>query len=146
MKDKIFTLKISASQQVHRSIEITGDSSLYKLAEVILESIDFEMDHAFGFYNNYKNIYESTEIYELFKDMPDGEPCPGAKGVKKQIVCDTFEPKKKMAFLFDYGDDWIFLVECKQITEPLPKTKYPRVIEKVGEAPEQYPDYDDEEE
>jgi hypothetical protein len=146
MKNKIFTFKISVSPKIYRTVEIAGDCSLFELAEVIIDSVNFEMDHAFGFYNNYKDIYESSEMYELLKDMPDGEACPGAKGVKKQKVCDTFEPKKKMAFLFDYGDDWIFLVECKQITEPLPKTKYPRVIEKIGEAPEQYADYGEDKE
>ena len=45
-----------------------------------------------------------------------------------------------MLFLFDYGDDWMFLVECKDLLDPTIKVKYPKVIEMVGKAPEQYPE------
>ena len=101
------------------------------------------MDHAFGFFDNIKNIYKSENSYELFADM-DGLDS-NAKGVKKTKICNVFELKKKMVFLFDYGDEWIFLIECKEISTPIEKTKYPRLVEKVSKAPEQYPEYDDSE-
>lgn len=138
MKNKIFSLKVSFDKKIFRVIEIGGGKSLYSLAEAIVGAFDFNFDHAFGFYNNLENQYDSDEIYELFIDMDGAEP--GKKGVKKVKVCDVFEPKKKMLFLFDYGDDWTFLVECKELSDPVAKVKYPRVAESVGKAPEQYPD------
>lgn len=144
MKNKIYTFKISVDNKIFRIIEIKGEKNLYDLASCIVKSFDFDMDHAFGFYNNIKDLYSSDEIYELFVDMDDCEPNEKAQGVKKTKIYSVFEAKKKMVFLFDYGDEWIFLVECKGISEPLEKTKYPRVIEKVGKSPEQYPDYSEE--
>jgi hypothetical protein len=138
MKDKIFVLKISLDKKIYRIIEIEGGKSLYNLASAIVKAFGFDFDHAFGFYNNLKNQYDSDEIYELFIDMEGPEP--GKKGVKKVKICDVFEPKKKMLFLFDYGDDWMFLVECKDLLDPTTKAKYPKVIEMVGKAPEQYPE------
>ena len=143
-KNKIYTFKISVDNKIFRIIEIKGEKSLYDLANFIVKSFDFDMDHAFGFYNNIQDLYSSDEIYELFADMDDCDPSENAQGVKKTKIYSVFEPKKKMAFLFDYGDDWIFLVECKSIAEPLEKTRYPRIVEKVGKSPEQYPDYDEE--
>ncbi len=141
MKNNIYTFKISADNKTFRNIEIKGEKSLYDLAEFIIKSFDFDMDHAFGFYNNIQDLYSSDEIYELFADMKHCEPSGKAQGVKKTKIHSVFEVKKKMGFLFDYGDAWIFLVECKGISEPVEKTKYPRIIERVGKSPEQYPDY-----
>jgi hypothetical protein len=139
MNKKIYTLKTSLNKKIFRTLEIRGDSTLYKLANAIIKSFNFDMDHAFGFYDNIKKPYHSDETYELFVDMDESRK--NEKGVKKTILSDVFTKNKKMAFVFDYGDEWIFLVECKDITDPIEKTRYPRVIEKVGQPPAQYPDY-----
>jgi hypothetical protein len=144
MNNKIYTFKISADNKTFRIIEIKGSKTLYDLASFIIKSFDFDMDHAFGFYNNIKDIYRSDEIYELFADMDDCEPSDRAKSVKNTEIYSAFQLKKKMVFLFDYGDDWIFLIECKNISDPIAQTRYPRVSEKVGKSPEQYPNYDEE--
>ena len=144
MNNKIYTLKISIDKKTYRTIEIRGNKDLYDLAAIIVKSINFDFDHAFGFYNNIKNLFGSNEMYELFTDIPDCEPTEGAKGIYNVNISDVFTIDKKMAFLFDYGDNWIFLIECKNISEPIAKIKYPRTIEKVGKSPEQYPSYDDE--
>ncbi len=138
MNNKIYTLKISLDKTTFRIIEIRGYFSLYELAETILKSFKFDMDHAFGFYNNIKNIYKSDEIYELFFDIEECNVTEESKSVENTEIHAVFEIKKKMAFLFDYGDEWIFIVECKNISDPIAKTKYPRIIEKLGKAPKQY--------
>lgn len=136
-KSSIYQLKISWNKKIHRIIAIKGNSSLYKLAEFIIHAYNFDFDHAFGFYNNIKKRYDSTEKYELFAD--DGYECsPGAKGVSKTYLCDVFEKEKTMLFMFDYGDGWEFIVECIDVLEPTPKIKYPHILEKEGRAPKQY--------
>jgi len=45
----------------------------------------------------------------------------------------------KMTFLFDYGDNWEFRVELIGENTKERGAKYPRVVKKVGAAPEQYP-------
>ncbi len=138
MKNKIFSLKVSLDKKIYRVVEINGDKSLYSFAELITEVFNFDFDHAFGFYNNIKNTYDSDESYELFVDMGEGGSNNKTKGVKKTKIRDVFEPKKKMLFHFDYGDDWMFLVECLEISDPVLSAKYPKLTKTVGEAPEQY--------
>jgi hypothetical protein len=44
-----------------------------------------------------------------------------------------------MRFLFDYGDEWEFILTCNGIVEPEPRVQYPRTTGSKGDAPEQYP-------
>jgi hypothetical protein len=76
--------------------------------------------------------------YELFKDIGE-ETDPGTRSVKKTRLSDAFALDKKLLFLFDYGDEWEFIVECAGKEEPLPARKYPFLINKTGVSPEQYP-------
>ena len=107
-------------------------------------AFDFEFDHAFGYYSDLKDPYSRKgERYELFADMEDGDSDAGS--VERTTVAEVFRvPGKKMLFLFDYGDDWRFLIEAKAPGEKAPKTRYPRLVTSVGKAPQQYPDYDEE--
>lgn len=44
-----------------------------------------------------------------------------------------------MLFLFDYGDNWNFRVELKEIRKAIEGEKLPRVLNVIGKAPLQYP-------
>jgi len=124
-----------------REVAVLSSQSLSTLARIIVQSFDFYFDHCYGFYNNFKNPYHSSEKYELFTDIGE-EPTEGALGVEHIKITRAFDKTgKKMRFLFDYGDNWQFAVELLDI-KPASGGKYPKVIKKVGNAPEQYPDYD----
>ena len=127
----------------YRLIEIDGNKSLYNFAEAILESFDFDMDHSFGFYDNMKNTYQSMEGYELFADYGEIDKFPGVKKIKVKNVYNIL--KKKMLFFFDYGDSWHFITQLVSIKETNVKPIKSNVIKSVGDAPEQYPDWDEEE-
>lgn len=137
-------LRASLKPKVYRDIEIEGAKSLSALAEAIVMAFDFEFDHAFGYYSDLKDPYSHKgDRYELFADMEDGDSDAGS--VERTTVAQVFPaPGKKMLFLFDYGDDWRFLIEAKALGEKAPRTRYPRLVASVGKAPEQYPDYDEE--
>jgi len=54
------------------------------------------------------------------------------------------KPKQEFMYLFDYGDEWRFKVRVHAINENAdPEAEYPRLVESVGEAPEQYPAWDE---
>jgi hypothetical protein len=54
------------------------------------------------------------------------------------------KPKQEFMYLFDYGDEWRFKVRVHAINENAdPDAEYPRLVESVGEAPEQYPAWDE---
>jgi hypothetical protein len=52
--------------------------------------------------------------------------------------------KKEFLFLFDYGDEWHFGVKLLDAKGTLtPGAEYPRVVASRGNAPEQYPPWDE---
>ncbi|WP_342549003.1 hypothetical protein NST69_08665 [Paenibacillus sp. FSL P2-0089] len=126
-----------------RKIAISAKASLYDLAAVTIESFDFDLDHAFGFYDNLKNWTRSEEGYESFADVGAGDRFPGVQKVKISKVFHT--PKQKMLLLFDYGDEWRMIVQYLGETEVKPGQKLPMVTEIEGEAPDQYGDFDEDE-
>ena len=114
------------------------DVSLDELAGTIIQAVDFNFDHCFGFYDNLKNPNRSNEEYTLFADIGE-EVKEGDIGVETTPISSAFQPGKKMTFLFDYGDSWMFLVTCTEEVE-MRAFKRPKILSTVGKPPEQYPD------
>ena len=80
----------------------------------------------------------SNEEYTLFADIGE-EVKEGDIGVETTPIINAFQPGKKMTFLFDYGDSWMFLVTCTEEVE-MRAFKRPKILSTVGKPPEQYPD------
>jgi len=101
-------------EDVIRDIVISGNESLFHFSKVILSAYDFDCDHCFGFYSDVKRQRGTVpdEAYELFVDCRDVEPtCDHARSVEKTKIAKVFPaPGKQMQFLFDYGDNWEFIV------------------------------------
>jgi hypothetical protein len=131
---------------IYREIEVESRKTLSDLAEAIVHAFDFEFDHAFGFYSKLtgRDVMRSQLKYELFVDM--GEQTTG-KSVRKTRVADAFpDVGHTMLFMFDYGDDWRFVVEVIGRGEKAAKTPYPKVLKTVGQAPKQYGTWDEDDE
>ena len=101
------------------------------------------MDHCFGFYDKLGKPGACKEKYTLFADIGE-DASEGDRGVYTTMLLDVFQPKKKLIFLFDYGDDWRFDVTCKSIEERTSNFRKPKILNPNGTPPIQYPDMDDE--
>ena len=120
---------------------MNSEHTLYTFADAIIHTVGFDMDHCFGFYDNLKRITPSKEEYTLFADVGE-EASEHDTGVEQTLVATVFTPRKKMIFLFDYGDDWRFLVTCLG-EEARRGFKCPKVLSNIGTPPVQYPPYED---
>jgi len=134
----------SDGKRIIRKIQISGTKSLYNFARVITKAFGFYFDHCFGFYDSFGNLRDAKKIYELFVDIGE-ETSPTAQGVKKTKVSQAFiNQGEKMLFLFDYGDEWRFTVELKEIRKADERKSKQVILESVGKAPVQYPPCEDE--
>lgn len=62
-----------------------------------------------------------------------------ARSVKRTRVSEAFQSVgAKMRFLFDYGEEWIFLVEVVERKPKEARVKLPRLLRSAGKAPVQY--------
>lgn len=148
-KNTIFELRVWASDWVghtrgmpSRDIAMRGDSDLDDLAADILDSFGFDNDHLYMFSDNIKNPYKGIEKYEATPiDDVFGDKIPLTH---EFIVAQVFNiPKKKMLFLFDYGDEWRFVVQLLGMRDAKNGENYPLVTNIKGEAPKQYEEYDE---
>ena len=145
----VLRVKLQDEPSIVREIELPSDRKLVNLAQGIVRAFDFDFDHAFGFYSALKgNVMRSQPKYELFADMDDTAfgMRTNAKSVKRTAIAEAFPAVgHKMLFLFDYGDEWRFVVEFIEGGLKDPTARYPRLLKKFGEAPPQYR-WDEEEE
>jgi hypothetical protein len=143
----IIRAALEGRRSIWREIEIKASQSLHDLAEAIVAAFGFDFDHAFGFYSGLTpaKMMRQHPKYELFVDMGDAEP--GAISVKRTSVSQAFPAiGHTMILLFDYGDGWHFRVSLREARTKVAKVRYPRVVATRGEAPAQYPDWDEDDE
>lgn len=137
-----FRVALQDDPSIYREIEITSTTSLYHFAAAITAAFDFAFDHAFGFYSELsgRNVLRSEPRYELFRDIGERTDSLSVRYTK---VAEAFrQPGHEMLFLFDYGDNWHFIVELLSIGPAKKGTRYPRVVAHQGAATEQYADPD----
>lgn len=132
-------------KKVIRKIQISGTKTLYNLAKVITQAFGFQFDHCFGFYDNIGDIRKCKKAFELFVDAGEAPETEVTKGVKKIKIAQAFgHVGEKMLFLFDYGDEWRFYIELKEIEKAGKRESKPTVLESIGNAPLQYPPLEEE--
>jgi len=133
-KAEIYTFKVSIkeSPDIWRMIEILGDQTLHHLHKAIFKAYDRYDEHLYAFFLSNKPWDASSE-YGL------SSPESNAKSAKRAKVNSLdLKPKRKILYLFDFGDEWWHSIQLLSIRQEGPKGKYPRVIESQGEAPPQY--------
>jgi len=133
---KAVTLSISLQKGCYRHLLISDDISLAELASYILSSFSFDNDHLHAFFMD-NRLWSDYSSY--FCEFTDDFSRPTTEETKFWQT-DLYEGKK-FKFLFDFGDEWVF--QCRVLHIENRKIDVPLIIRSVGDAPEQYPDWDD---
>lgn len=121
------------NRSVYRILEIGGNRSFADLSRAILKAFDFDEEHLYMFSLSQKP-YDPQGIYHPMEEEKN-------KADKVRILDVQLTKKKKILYLYDFGDDWMFdiTVEDKQKSDRNCRTK---VLEAQGEL-EQYLNYED---
>jgi hypothetical protein len=130
-------LRVSLKPRLYRDMEVDSRRSLYELADAITRAFGFDFDHAFGFFSRLTGrVFDSPVRYERYADQEPG----GRSRDAKQTSIARALPRigSKMLFLFDYGDEWRFRVEVRDLDTLSPADGSPKVTAVVGKAPQQY--------
>ncbi len=143
---KVYIFEISLTHfrpKISRRIAIRGDQTLHDLFYAIERAFERDADHLYSFYigvgkgTTRRRFDQAAEYVHPFSDS--GEPA-------EEVTIDelNLERTTKMEYLFDYGAEWwhkMKLVKVEELKDP--DAKYPQIIAKVGDAPQQYPDYEE---
>lgn len=142
-----------SEESPYRVIAIRPYTSLTELGIAVLDAFDFDYDHMFGFYDNVKRYYSSKVSYEHpqfiesakdFEDFGSGKINTQVFNMDDHPATEIFTRKgKRWLMLFDYGDEWNFWLSLERKVAADTTKKYPVVLESKYDAPEQYPDYEE---
>jgi len=134
-REGTFVFRVSVGK-VWRLIAMPADSTLDDLVTMILRSVNFDFDHLYEFiYRNRVGAKVRVAVHPCIDDAPSGEDI--------EIGTIPLEPGQTMELHYDFGDDWRFTVKLVRIEPPGAKIKAPKILEKHGKSPEQYPRWDD---
>lgn len=121
-----------AKRLLSRTIEVRAEQALADLQEAIQYSLGWDNDHLYSFFLN-----GGTEDPRFEFNSPYSEE--GIDAAEAIIGELGLRQNHKFDYLFDYGDSHLFEIEVVEIRPEAGRRKYPRVAEKEGKAPEQYP-------
>ncbi|MBA3321019.1 MAG: plasmid pRiA4b ORF-3 family protein [Pyrinomonadaceae bacterium] len=135
MRDGLHVFKVSLGR-VWRRIAIPGEMTLEEMSEAILDAFDFDNDHLHLFrYRNRFDIFEEVKHPYMEESPPTAEVKVGELPLR---------PGSMLEYLFDFGDNWLFEVRLEELEPMNPKIRKPVMIDRRGQAPPQYPNFDEE--
>lgn len=144
----VFDAQLVGFHGVSRRIEIRGDQTLIDLHEALFGAFGWWEEHLFAFWLSGEFWGDRASEYghplttenDVMAPYSDG---PRAKSADVRIDRLKLERDQPLAYIFDFGDEWRVELKLADV-RVIDADPYPRVIESRGEAPPQYPEFDDE--
>ncbi len=131
-------------QQVSRTFELNGKSSLYDFHLDIQHAFDWDNDHMFSFYIGDK-LFDPKNEYSANQD---GEHLVSGLGPRTKPAAETqirdlqLEEDFTFLYLFDYGDELVHEVRVEKIRDKKRDDKLSDklsiILNKTGTPPPQY--------
>jgi hypothetical protein len=131
-----FMLKRSSP---YRTLLVTKSTPLDQFAFAIINAFEFEFDHAYGFYNN-EDYTRSTASFVLEGFQYNDN----SYLLENHTIEDLYKEDTNWILLYDYGDQWEYILELLEESETEFEDLTPKIIDSKHDAPLQYPDYDEE--
>lgn len=135
---------------VHRTIAVRTDQTLVDVHYALQGAFDWDDDHLYSFWLKGKywerDGSEYTHPFHASQPNPLGAFAAGPAPKSAATRLDRLKLSKgqRIAYVFDFGDEWRVQLTLRQITAA-DEQPYPRLLDSAGDAPPQYPDYEDEE-
>src|SRR5574341_1027762 len=139
---------VDKNPTVSRTIQILGTHTLEDLHGTIFAAFDRDEEHLYEFQTGGKKPHDRKALrygHAMLAEGPFDDH--GLAGFAEATSMDALNLKPRAVFfyMFDYGDDWWHRVKVTRIENAAPEGPLPRVIERVGKSPPQYPSDDEDE-
>lgn len=129
-----------------RVIDILGSQSLEDLHWAIFTAFDREDEHMYEFQIGGKKPLDRKAVHYgiTLGDAYFDEKIENAETTC--IAALNLKTGRSFFYWFDFGDDWWHEVRLLTVNPPVKgRGRYPRIVEKKGESPPQYADWEDDE-
>lgn len=155
--DRIFTLDVfiisgclskkfvKENPVTSRTIQIRGDQTLDDLHGAIFEAFNRHDEHMYEFQLGGKGPMDPKAKRYVLPEAINDEPRTAGCVTLTNIGSLNLKVDGVFGYWFDFGDDWWHQINVKEIQEKAnPRSKYPRIVGRVGKSPPQYIDRDEE--
>jgi hypothetical protein len=133
-QDGIYVFKVSLGR-IWRRIALPAGLTLDSLAAAILNAYEFDFDHLWRF------SYQTRFGWPMHVNHPYLDDGPWTS---EALVGDLpLKPGDHMLFVYDFGDWWEFDTALERIDPVDADLREPVILESHGEAPEQYPSWEE---
>lgn len=127
---------------VLRTIEIRGDQTLTELHHAIFDAYDREDEHMYEFQVGGKGPHDADArryVLPMAMDDPFSDQKPAGDVTQTTIASLGLKIDEPFGYWFDFGDDWWHQVTVLAIHDKVPRGRYPKITNRVGKSPPQYP-------
>ena len=147
----VFKVALAAQKTIWRHIAVRSDQTLDDLHDGIFDAFDRFDEHLYSFFLGPPGIEPSRRSRGVVEytspiDIEDADPFDGHPVHDASLATLGslgLEPRVKLRYLFDFGDEWWHEITVEQAAGSPEPGRYPRVLEKRGDSPPQYPDLED---
>jgi hypothetical protein len=147
----VFSARLDGWKEVHRTIAVRADQTLAVLHGALRVAFGWDDDHLYAFWLGGKFwAHEDTEYvhpasleFNPFAGWDLPIEIPSRESAERRLDGLALIKGQRIAYVFDFGDEWRVRLTLREIVAD-DGGAYPRILESVGDAPPQYPDYEEE--
>ena len=135
---------IEQNPVISRTIEIRAEQTLETLYHAIFKAFDREDEHMFQIGGSSPNNPKAKRYVlsmPFMNELEDGQYAGDVAQTK--IGSLNLKLDEAFGYWFDFGDDWWHQINVLEIKKATQKKRYPKVIQRTGESPPQYIDWDE---
>lgn len=131
-----FNITLENNEDLVRVLDLPEDHTFEDLYNAVLQSVGFDNTQLGSIYVCNDNWEKKVEITLIDMDADEGDLIP----IMHDTALDDYihAVGQKLVFEYDFVLMWRFFIQVQEILEGDKKTKYPRIVESIGEAPDQY--------
>jgi hypothetical protein len=130
----VFDAILERDPRVRRTVALAGEQTLDDLSELLREEMGWDDPHLYSFWLNGEFWSGPETEYSAPFELEEGS----AQSSEIPLGSLELSPGQRIAYLFDYGDDWRVKIVVRDVARELDED-LPHVLDRVGEAPPQYP-------
>jgi hypothetical protein len=148
----VFSAQLEGWKAVGRTVALHSDQTFIDLHHALQEAFEWDDDHLYAFWPGGefwpRGGTEYTHPLALATDPFAGWDLPRSgperESAEQRLDRARLSKGDKLAYLFDFGDEWRVRLTLREVIAD-DGERYPCLLESVGDAPPQYPDYDEDE-
>jgi hypothetical protein len=146
----VFNARLDGWKGVRRTVAVRSDQTLAVLHDALRSAFGWDDDHLYAFWLGGK-FWARDGIEYVHPFALEGNPfagwdlpmeTPSRESAEQALDRLGLVKGQRIAYIFDFGDEWRVRLTLRQIVTD-DGGAYPRILDSVGDAPPQYPDYEE---